>query len=220
MTFPKRPPPRRNSYRSSGPPAWLIFLVAIALVFGVYYLWLGVRSFVNEASNAISDNTATAQVFTTATQQRVQSDNLALTPPPTSTPLPECQDFRVVAEPSAILRAGPSTDTLPEGTLLVGEELCVLQREGDTDWFLVDTNPLTRRIEAAYVREDLVEAVNPTPTPSNTPTPAPTVTPAPTETPSITPSPVPTETPNPDVTSTPSMTPSPVPSPTVAVRGI
>lgn len=228
VTLNRKPPSRSKrptyNYPSSGSsgngggglPAWLIFILGVALVFGVYYLWLGLRDFMETRGDILQASTEQAVVINTATAERVQTAQVALTPRPSATDLPECQEFIVIAQPSAILRDGPSTSYDIVDTFEAGETLCVIQREGETDWFLIDQNPLTRRVESAYVREDLVEAVNPTPTPSRTFTPAPTVTPEPTLTPSRTFTPAPTDTPNPDATDTP--TPTPSATPTLAIQ--
>ncbi len=34
--------------RNSGPPAWIVFLAGVALIFGLYYVWLGVRDFLDQ----------------------------------------------------------------------------------------------------------------------------------------------------------------------------
>ncbi len=166
----------------------------------------------------VLESTQQAQEEVTATAEQIQLQQAAITPLPSITPLPECQDFIVIAEPSAIVRAGPTTASEPMDTWVTGELVCIIEREGNTDWFQVDLNPHTRHIEIAYIREDLIEAVNPTPTPSNTPTPAPTVTPIPTNTPTLTFTPAPTRTPDPDATHIPS--PTPTPSATPAIRSL
>jgi hypothetical protein len=102
-----------------------------------------------------------------------------------------------VSVPSAIIRDQPSTagrllDSLPEGS-----EVCVIQLAEGTNWYLVDTNTLTNRIDAGYMRDDLIVPLNPTPTPSDTLTPIPSITltftPSPTFTPSATHTPDPDE---------------------------
>ena len=140
---------------------------------------------------------------------------LNVTPRPTFTPIPECQDFTVIVD-AAIVRQGPTTGSQPLASLSRGEMVCVIERRGD--WYLIDNNPATRRIDEAYMFFNIIEAMNPTPTPTNTYTPAPTVTEEPTLTPSVTPSPAPTATPDPDATDTP--TPTPTTTPTVPVQSI
>lgn len=202
---------RKPSY-NTGPPAWLVFLLGMAVVFGGYYVWLGVRDFVN--SSGILELPTQTVVAQTATAAQIATQQ-NFTPPPTPTPLPTCQDF-VISVEAAVVRSAPTTNSQPLDTWEQNEPVCVMQHQGE--WYLIDLNPRTRRIDTAYIREDLVEAVNPTPTPSNTPTPAPTVTPLPTNTPTETFTPAPTSTPDPDASATPTQTPSA--SPTTPLQGI
>jgi hypothetical protein len=132
---------------------------------------------------------------------------------PTSTPLPTCIDF-VVSVPNAIVRQNPSPNAAILTSYSQGEPVCVLGRPSpESEWYFIDMNPRTRRIEPAYMHETVVEAVNPTLTPTRTTTP--TRTPTPTDTPTITRTAVvpPTVTTNPDVTDTPSPTPTLTPTP-------
>jgi hypothetical protein len=179
---------KRPQYRSrrSGPPPWLVFLLGVAAVFGVYYLAAGFQDFVESGGLGIREATQQAALIATATRERlatreaVSSTRLA-TARPSPTDVPPCEMF-VVSVPIAIIRAAPDTnadiiDQVPSGT-----DICVIARESDTDdidWLLIDYNPRTRRLDPAYIREDLVRAANPTPTPSMTFTPLPTVTDAP-----------------------------------------
>ncbi len=194
-----------------GPPAWLIFLLGVAFVMGAFYLWQGVNDFIQtEGRGILESRTLQAEVSTaTAIQITLRAGDVRVTGLPTGTPIPECMDFIVIVE-RANIREEPQVQGQFIQTVDEGNTLCALSISGD--WYLLDLNPNTRRIETGYIREDLVEAINPTPTPSNTFTPAPTVTNLPTNTPSITPTPRPTNTVNPDVTNTP--TPSPTATPT------
>lgn len=194
-----------------GPPTWLVFILGVAFVMGLYYVWIGVSNFISTAGRGIMETTATAQVISTATSVQItlQAQSIEVTGLPSATPIPECQDF-IVTVNRANVRASPGINASFVQTIDEGETVCVLLREGD--WYLLDLNPATRRIETGYVREDLIEAINPTPTPSNTFTPAPTVTPVPTDTPTITPSPRPTNTPDPDASDTPTPTPTATPT--------
>ena len=170
----------------SGPPSWFVILVGIAIVFGLYYLWLGLRSFmatgvtVPEATQqAIAQGTATASRI-----QQIVAD--APTPLPSFTPVPPCQDF-VVRVPIAIVRAAPSTESGIVAGMQEGETVCVIAMLPDSEWYMVDQNANTRRLERVYMRRDIIGALNPTPRPSATPvpsdTPPPTITPAPSATP-------------------------------------
>ncbi len=212
----------KSSYESSGVPAWIVFLSAIALVFGGYYLWTGLSGFIDTGGLGVQEVTQQAEqeASATADTRTFSVPQSAFTAMPSSTPLPECQDFRVIAQPSAVLRSAPTTTSSPLQSISNGEIICVLQRQADSEWYLVDINPVTRRIEAGYIRDDLVESANPTSTPSQTNTPAPTVTLTPSLTPSDTPPPTATYTPNPAVSPTPSITPTPLPTATPAVRSL
>lgn len=191
--------------RQSGPPTWFVILVGIAVVFGMYYVWLGVRSFMASGMTVV-ESTRQAIDLSTATAERFEElETFAPTSLPTQTPVPECQDF-VVDVPSAIVRSLPSTNSEIVESLPQGEVVCVITREADTEWLVIDENPLTRRLEPAYMHEDIIRALNPTPTPSITWTPAPTVTNTPTYTPSNTPEITDTPTRDPDLTSTPTPT--------------
>jgi len=206
----------------SGPPAILVFLLAVALVFGVYYVWQGVQTFLRTGGLGVVEATERAQNVDTATAVRVtRMATLPATLLPTSTDVPPCQEFRV-SVPAGIVREGPSTSSPVKTQLREGETVCVLGREAGSEWYSIDLNPSTRRIELAYMHETIIEAINPTPTPSDTLTPSntvsppPTVTPVPTEAATRTPSPLPSYTRDPRFTNTPlpTLTPSPTPSET------
>jgi hypothetical protein len=200
--------------RQQGAPNWFVMLVGIAFVFGVYYLWTGFQNYMEAGGRSTADATRQAISDMTATQDRREELESSLpTSRPTSTPRPTCQDFVVIVE-SAIMRDAPSTsagfvDNIPEGTVI-----CVIQLEAGTDWYLVDREPITRRVEVGYMRQDLIEAVAPTPTPSETPLPPPTITATFTDTPTITPTFDPNATPAPSTTPLPSITPAPSITPT------
>lgn len=199
---------------ASGVPAWLVFVVAIAIVFAVYYLWVGVQNYLRTGGLGVVEATRQAELIVTATAERVQSIP-SLTPVPSFTPVPPCQDF-VVSVPSAIVRDQPNPRAAIVTALAAGETVCVLGREGSSEWYAIDSNPRTRRLELVYMHETVIEAVNPTPTPSRTPTPLPTVTPLPSATPTLSPEPQPTATP--DLAATDTHTPTLTPTPTEAVQ--
>lgn len=192
--------------RRTGPPTWFIFLVGIAIVFGVYYLWLGVRNFMASGMTVV-ESTRQAIELSTVTAERIEElETFAPTPLPTHTPVPSCQDF-VVDVPSAIVRELPTTNSAIVDTRSQNDTVCVIAKEPDSEWYVLDENPLTRRLEPVYMHEDIIRALNPTLTPSMTFTPAPTVTNTSTFTPSNTPQITDTATPNPNIT--PSNTPTP-----------
>jgi hypothetical protein len=193
----------------------LVLLLAVALVFGAYYVWQGVQTFMRTGGLGVVEATERAQEIRTATAIRVtERATVALTLFPTATPPPSCTDFRVIV-PAAIVREGASTSSAVVTQFTQGTMVCVLSHEGE--WYSIDLNPSTRRIEPGYMHEVLIEADNPTLTPSITPTPSDTVTPAPTVTPipaTITPSPLPSYTRDPRDTNTPlpTLTLTPTPS--------
>lgn len=216
----------RGSYRAyrqqTGPPAWLVFVLAVALVFGLYYLWIGLRNFLETGGLGIQEATSRAEIIASATGMReatrlAASGGLNTREPnfATPTPRPECVDF-VVIVPVAIVRNAPTTNAEVLAQLPEGEIVCMLSKEGE--WYIIDQNPRTRRIDTGYMRDDLIEALNPTPTP------LPTVTALPTLTPSITPlvSATFTPSPTPPASSTPEGTDQPerptlTPRPTEAI---
>ncbi len=177
--FGSRPPRRRG-----GLPAWLITLVAVALVMGSFYLWDGTRRFVSSGGLGVVESTQRAQLLATSTAARSTRSPITRTPPPSPTPQPTCEPFlvEVVEAPNAIVRALPSRtgevlDAWPSGTVV-----CVIGREAGSEFYTIDRNPETRRIDLAYMHESVLEPVNPTPTPTVTFTPPPTVTAIPTAT--------------------------------------
>lgn len=209
---------RRNT--RSGPPALLAFVLATALVFGLYYVWNGVQTFLRTGGVGVVEATQRAediQQVTAAVVTRMAT--LPVTLLPTTTPVPACADFRVIV-PAAIVREGPSTGSAIKGQFREGDIVCVLGEEADGEWYSIDFNPSTRRIEQGYMSSVLIAPLNPTLTPSQTLTPSNTVSPAPTVTevpsrpPTRTATPFPTDTLNPSWTRTPTITRTPTPQPT------
>jgi hypothetical protein len=220
-TLPKRAarPPRSFSL-----PPWLIFLIAIALVFGLYYLWLGTRDFLSTGGLGIEQATqqAVAQATSTERARPTRDANapvFGITPNPTATELPPCTEFIVIVD-SGIVRGQPTTRGNIVAQLARGDTVCVVGEVEASDWYIIDTNPLTRRLDEAYMRNDVIEASNPTPTPSETLTPAPSVTAAPTLTPSNTPTITDTPTLDPDITETPTPSRTPTPPPTRSMGSV
>ena len=196
----------------SGPPSWFIILLGIAIVFGVYYLWLGLRNFMSTGAT-VSEATLRAIDHSTATAIRIEEIEFsAPTLLPSITPVPPCQDF-IVRVPIAIVRAGPSISSRIVAGLREGETVCVIAMLPDSEWYLIDENERTRRIEHVYMHRDIIRALNPTATPTITLTPTVTLTPTASATPTDTPVPTvaPTQAPTsmtrlPSPTSTPSAT--------------
>ena len=169
----------------SGPPSWFIILLGIAIVFGVYYLWLGLRNFMSTGVSA-AESTLQAIDQDTATAVRIEEIEFkAPTLLPSITPVPPCQDF-VVRVPIATVRSGPSTSSSIVTGLREGETVCVITQLPDSEWYLIDSNERTRRIEEVYMHRDIIRALNPTATPTITLTPTKTLTPTLTATPTET----------------------------------
>jgi hypothetical protein len=183
-----------------------VFLIGIALVFGIYYLWLGVQSYLRSGGLGIAESTQQAVIVSSATAERIIIATAAVTPRPTITPIPECQEFVVTAE-NAIVREGPSPGAAIRTSFFEGTRVCVLGRAAEeSEWYIVDMNEQLRRIDPAYMHESVIEPVNPTPTPTRTLTPTLTAPPSPLPTITPTPSPRPTDTRIPGITDTPTPT--------------
>ncbi len=197
MTLGRRPTGRRGR---DGLPAWLIFLVGIALVFGIYYVWLGIQSFLRSGGRGIIESTRSAAIVSSATAEFVQTG--VPTVKPTTTPFPPCIPF-VVIVPNARVRAAASDSGAILTSFFMGDTVCVEGRAApDSVWYIIDWKPETRRVDIAYMHESVIEAKNPTPTATLSPTTPPSVTPPPTLTPSRTPKVTMTDTPEATVTST------------------
>ncbi len=124
-----------SSRRSDGPPAWFLFLLVAALVFGGYYLFMNLRDYLRTGGLSIAEATSLAAQQSSSTQVRQVTIAAELpTSRPSSTPRPTCEDFSVIAE-SGIVRQQPTTlspiaETLPSGTTV-----CVVGREAGSDGF-------------------------------------------------------------------------------------
>jgi hypothetical protein len=206
--------------QKSGPPSWVVFLVGVAFVFGLYYLWNGFRDFI--ANGPRLDPTSQAARDATATIERRTDLNLIQpTRRPSLTPIPECQTYFVRVD-TANVRESPALDGVFIEMLPRDSEVCVLQIVDGSQtppWFLIDRDTTTRRVDAGYVRSDLLIPLNPSPTVPPTLTPAPTITLTPswtvppTETPTRGRAPTATSVPRstnlPELTPLPSITPRP-----------
>lgn len=203
MTLGRRPTGRRGR---DGLPAWLIFLIGVALVFGIYYIWLGVQSFLRSGGKGIIEATHNAAVVSTATAASIETG--IPTVRPTTTPFPPCEPF-VVIVPNARVRSAPSESGSILTSFFMNDPVCVEGHAGPgSEWYIIDWKPETRRVDIAYMHESVIAAKNPTPTPTRTPTTPPSVTPAPTFTPSRTPKVTATQ-PPPSDTSQPAVSPTP-----------
>jgi len=166
----------------SGPPSWFVILLGVAIVFGLYYLWIGLRNYMSTGLT-VAESTQQAVERTTATAVRILEFEInAPTPLPSFTPIPPCQDFAVSVR-EAIVRSEPSTNSKIVEALKEGATVCVIAALPNLDWYLIDENPLTRRIDKVYMHRDIVYALNPTPTPTHTLTPTASDTPTRTFTP-------------------------------------
>ena len=176
----------------SEPPAWFVLLVGVAIVLGVYYLWQGWRNF---RASGVSASESTLQAIEEDTATAIRFEEIEFNAPtllPSITPVPPCQDF-VVRVPIATVRSGPSTSSSIVTGLREGETVCVITMLPDSEWYLVDQNERTRRIESVYMHRDIIRALNPTATPTITPTPTHTLTPTASATPTDTPAPTATQ---------------------------
>ncbi len=178
-------------------PAWLSFLIAVGLVFGGFYLFQGMQEFFRTGGLGVQEATRQAEIIASATAERVtrlpgggSGIAAAVTLRPTATPPPPCQDFRVSVR-AGIVRASPASSGAVLTQLNEGATVCVLGRETGSEWYTLDLNPNTRRIELAYMHESVIRAVNPTATPTRTLPPTRTSTPAP-PTPTLDPALMPT----------------------------
>jgi hypothetical protein len=176
----------------------LIFLVGIALVFGLYYVWLGIQSFLRSGGRGIIESTRSAAIVSTATAAFIETG--IPTVKPTTTPFPPCDPFYVIV-PNARVRAAPSDSGAILTSFFMNDPVCVEGKVApDSEWYIIDWKPETRRVDIAYMHESVIAAKNPTPTPTRSPTPPPSVTPAPTLTPSRTPKVTITQTPEATIT--------------------
>jgi len=181
-------------------PGLFVFVLGAVLIFGAYTIWQGATNFIRTGGMGVVEATQRAQIVNSATAVRVtRLATQASVIRPSATPLPECLDFRVIV-PSAIVRELPASNGTVITGLTEGTIVCVLSREPGTEWYAIDQNRDTRRPELAYMHESVIEAINPTTTPSITPTPSNTFTPFPTVT--NTPIPVATDSPEPLPTQT------------------
>ena len=197
----------------SGPPSWFVILLGIAIVFGLYYLWFGLRNFMSTGVTVV-ESTQQAIDRNTATAVRIQELEInAPTPLPSFTPVPPCQEFAVRVR-EAIVRSEPDTSSRIVDALKQGETVCVITALPNSDWYLIDENPLTRRIDKVYMHRDIIYALNPTETPTITLTPTQTDTATQTFTPTTRPTeaPVPATSPSRPSSASATFTLTPMPA--------
>ena len=206
-----------SQYRRSGPSPLLIVSIGALIVFGGYFVWVGLLSFLQDHGDITAPATRAANASATA-----EAAPVVVLPSPfmpaTFTPLPDCQWFRVDV-PKAVYRECPSKDNNEcpiRAEVEYGTELCIYSRvPGNSEWYVVELNPGGSYRDTVFMHESVLEAVNPTVTPAPTITPGPTITPVPTFTPApmVLPSITPTPTAPPDAS--PTLTPTLTPSPTL-----
>jgi hypothetical protein len=180
--------------RGDGPPAWFITIIGIALVFGAFRVWIGIQDFFS--AGGVPLPIASEQAQERASETAVIQATIISTRFPSATPPPACQEYIVRSGAGLInIRAANSTVAPIIETLNEGQTVCVLQQLDE--WYLIDRDTRTRRIEEGYIFEGLIVPANPSPTPSQTFTPPPTITLTftPTPTPTSTFTPTPTRTP-------------------------
>ncbi len=159
----------------AGPPAWLVIGVAAMLVFGVYFVWSGIRNYMvgNLQGALLAGATRAAQLSPTPGEEETSTPELRFTSAPTRTPVPDCQDF-VITVPEAIIRECASTNCAIVDVRHEGDVICVLEPDyADTEWYIVDLDESRFFTDLTYMHESVMRAVNPTPTPTVTPTAAP-----------------------------------------------
>ena len=148
--------------RRGSQPAWLIMLIAAALVFAGWYLWQGLQTYLRSGGLGVQEAVQQAEQQASATVIRALTSTVIFAPPPTRTPIPECQPFVVVVK-EAIVRTEPSREARIKRALFEGDEVCVIAPAStNPDWLLVDEEPRSRRIESVYMHRSLIRAVNPT----------------------------------------------------------
>ncbi|OQY82984.1 MAG: hypothetical protein B6D42_08405, partial [Anaerolineae bacterium UTCFX5] len=113
-------------------------MLAVAVVFGAYYVWTGVQGFLRAGGLGIVEATQRAELIASATVARAATITEAapeITLRPSPTPLPPCQDFAVVPR-VAIVRERPSTASAIVEQIPLGTIVCVLSREPEPneDW--------------------------------------------------------------------------------------
>lgn len=217
-----------------GIPVLFLAVCGALLVFGGYYVWRGVLSWMETGGDITAPATAAASTevarFGTSA---APSNGLPVgvgTPIPldlllvTATPARECYMFRVTVV-RARIRECPDTSCRTIEQPSQGARICVYgpaqpdpQYPEATDWYEINLDPNDPLPRLGFMHSDVIEAISPTKRPTRTPTRLPTVTVPPTKrptrtlTPSITLTPTPPATENPQRTATPR---PPLPPPTI-----
>ncbi len=194
-----------------GPSPLTITLIAIVIVFGAYLLWTGFISWLETGSeqSELQRNTAVAGATDTS-EAFLSRPTLAVFP--SNTPLPSCEYFYVKGPEAAFVRECPSTDCEDVTYIEPDVSVCVIGRSDDPEyrrseeWFEVLLDPDSFLPEIVYMHQSVLEALNPTATPTPTFEPLPTITPTPSFTATATPDPRTPTMPPPTSTDTPAAT--------------
>jgi len=143
-------------------------LIGIAIVFGGFRIWQEMQAFFR--SGGLPASVVTQQARTTSSPAPA---DIVSTRFPTATLLPPCEMYLVNAD-SVNVRSQPSTLAQVIEIISNETEVCVLSRDGE--WYLVDRDTRTRRLEEGYIFVPLLRSLNPTSTPLPTSLPAATIT--------------------------------------------
>jgi hypothetical protein len=228
-------------YRQSrGTPVLFLALLAGMLVFGSYFVWRGFLAWVDSggditapvtAAAAGTEENSVAQMSTLSLGTTVPLNLLLVSP----TPARECMLFRVIVI-RARIRECPATTCATMDQPAQGAQICVYgpaqidpQYPDAQNWYEVNLDPNDPLPRIGFMRNDLIEPINPTKRPTRTATALPTITPTRTIRPTITltpsetlpPTDPPTLDPNattPAVPALPTITPTPFQTPTLPVR--
>lgn len=197
---------RGSTRRTKGAPAWLVALLALLFVAGLYYLWRGMIGFFENTARLSSTTVAQSNQTSTITPPAFLTNeplNLLLSTP---TPDRSCLQFRVSVV-RARVRECPdnSCRTLeqpPQNALICvyGPAAPALSNQYPkaTEWYEVNIAPEDPLPRLGFMHNSVIEAISPTKRPTRTAIPPPTVTaPAATRTPAETVFPLITVTPLP-----------------------
>lgn len=191
-------------YQKQGPSPLLVILIAAAIVFGGYFLYIGAVNWYE--NDAIGNRTATSEGELTQTSESIANATQAFMPFPTNTKVPNCQIYFVDVS-SAFVRECPSLTCRGKANKPQQSDVCVIGRPDPAEfpiyqtvneWWVIDLNEGYLYPDLGYMHESVLAPRNPTPRPSQTFTPLPTITPFPTGLLTITPLPGQTITPQSD----------------------
>jgi hypothetical protein len=202
------------SRQSKNIPGWLVALAGLFLVFGGYYIWRGVIAFFESNGNIAAPATYAVIEKQTPTlgEEDMPTIDFGAGAMPTER---SCQDFRVSVI-RARVRECPKETCATLSMPSQGTKICVyglvLQAP---DWYEINISPDEPFPRTGYMHTSVLDALNPTKTPTRTYTPLPTVSPVPSPTPSRTFTPLPTRTPHPAAPATWTPTPTHTPAPPI-----